>query len=84
MCIGFYSLETAIIVPIPRSGMYVCKAHKAEKSPIVHPTRQRKVLMPALFQVFRQVQNARLDIVEVGFVEAALLYSLPSLLVARI
>ena len=56
-----YSLEKAMIVPMPKFGAYVCKVHRAEKSPVVHPTRHRKVLTPALFHVPRQDQKALSD-----------------------
>lgn len=71
-------LDRAIIVPIPRSGTYVCSVQREEKSPIVHPMRQRNVLMPALFQVPRQDQKARLDIDSAGFVETVLPEAIPS------
>jgi hypothetical protein len=60
-------LDKAMIVPIPNSGAYVCNVHSAEKSPTVHPTRHRSVLIPALFHVPRQFQKAHSDSNSLGF-----------------
>lgn len=73
-----YLLDRAMIVLIPRSGIYVCSAQSAEKSPIVHPMRHRNVLMPALFHVPRQVQKTRSDDDSLGFSEAELLHDISS------
>jgi hypothetical protein len=52
---------------MPSSGAYVCNVHNAEKSPTVHPTRHRSVLIPALFHVPRQLQKALSDSKSLGF-----------------
>lgn len=46
-----------LIAPIPISGQCICRSHMAEKSPIVQPTKHRKVLTAALPLVYVHVQN---------------------------
>lgn len=52
-------LEIPMIADMPMSAWYACRYHMAEKSPAVQPTRQRRVLIEARFQVVREDQNAR-------------------------
>jgi hypothetical protein len=52
-----YILERAMMIGNPRSAWNDCRYHIAEKSPAVHPTRQRRVLTPARFQTGVEVQN---------------------------
>jgi hypothetical protein len=54
--------------PIPSPGVYVCNAHRAEKSPMVQPTRHRNVFMLALFHVPLHVQKICSDIDRLSFV----------------
>lgn len=46
-----------MMVDIPRSAWKDCRYHMAEKSPAVHPTRHRRVLIPARFQTGVELQN---------------------------
>jgi hypothetical protein len=50
-------LEIAMIVCMPRSVWKAWRYHIAEKSPIVQPTRQRRVLIAARFQIGLDDQN---------------------------
>lgn len=49
----------AMMLDMPMSGWKACRYHMAAKSPVVQPTRHRKVLTPARRHADREDQKAR-------------------------